>query len=260
MSAENLIITITDQVAQITINRPKAMNSLNTATLTELSATLDELEKQPDVKVIIITGAGDRAFVAGGDIALLRTLTPMQARDVSVMVAKLFQQIETSPCVVIAAINGYALGGGCELALACDLRLAAERAQLGQPEVNLGIIPGWGGTQRLSRLIGSSRAKELMFTGELITAQRALEIGLVDHVYPDNQLLSSARELAQTIASKPQTAIRMIKTAVNNGLTMDKDKAIQYEADLFGLCFTTADQKEGMDAFLEKRKAVWKDE
>ena len=260
MSAENLIITITDQVAQITINRPKAMNSLNTATLTELSAMLDELEKQPEVKVIIITGAGDRAFVAGGDIALLRTLTPMQARDVSVMVAKLFQQIETSPCVVIAAINGYALGGGCELALACDLRLAAERAQLGQPEVNLGIIPGWGGTQRLSRLIGSSRAKELMFTGELITAQRALEIGLVDHVYPDDQLLSSARELAQTIASKPQTAIRMIKTAVNNGLTMDKDKAIQYEADLFGLCFTTADQKEGMDAFLEKRKAVWKDE
>ena len=260
MSTENLIITITDQVAQITINRPKAMNSLNAATLTELSAMLDELEKQPEVKVIIITGAGDRAFVAGGDIALLRTLTPMQARDVSVMVAKLFQQIETSPCVVIAAINGYALGGGCELALACDLRLAAERAQLGQPEVNLGIIPGWGGTQRLSRLIGSSRAKELMFTGDRVTAQRALEIGLIDHVYPDDQLLTNAHSLAKTIASKPQTAIRMIKTAVNNGLAMDKDKAIQYEADLFGLCFTTADQKEGMDAFLEKRKAVWKDE
>ncbi len=260
MSDKNLIITVADQVAQVTINRPKAMNSLNTATLTELSATLDELEKQPDVKVIIITGAGDRAFVAGGDIALLRTLTPMQARDVSVMVAKLFQQIESSPCVVIAAINGYALGGGCELALACDLRLAAERAQLGQPEVNLGIIPGWGGTQRLPRLIGSSRAKELMFTGERVTAQRALEIGLIDHVYPDDQLLANTHSLALTIASKPQTAIRMIKTAVNNGLAMDKDKAIQYEADLFGLCFTTIDQKEGMDAFLEKRKAVWKDE
>ena len=260
MSEKNLIITVIDQVAQVTINRPKAMNSLNTATLTELSATIDELEKQPDVKVIIITGAGDRAFVAGGDIALLRTFTPIQARELSVVVGKLFQQIETSPCVVIAAINGYALGGGCELALACDLRLAAEHAQLGQPEVNLGIIPGWGGTQRLSRLIGSSRAKELMFTGELITSQRALEIGLVDHVYSDDQLLANAHSLAQTIASKPQTAIRMIKTAVNNGLTMDKDKAIQYEADLFGLCFTTADQKEGMDAFLEKRKAVWKDE
>ncbi len=260
MSDKNLIIAVADQVAQVTINRPKAMNSLNTATLTELSATLDELEKQPDVKVIIITGAGDRAFVAGGDIALLRTLTPMQARDVSVMVAKLFQQIESSPCVVIAAINGYALGGGCELALACDLRLAAERAQLGQPEVNLGIIPGWGGTQRLPRLIGSSRAKELMFTGERVTAQRALEIGLIDHVYPDDQLLANTHSLALTIASKPQTAIRMIKTAVNNGLAMDKDKAIQYEADLFGLCFTTIDQKEGMDAFLEKRKAVWKDE
>jgi len=260
MSTENLIITITDQVAQITINRPKAMNSLNAATLTELSVTIDNLEKQPDVKVIIITGAGERAFIAGGDIALLRTFSPIQARDLSIVVGKLFQQIEASPCVVIAAINGYALGGGCELALACDLRLAAEHAQLGQPEVNLGIIPGWGGTQRLSRLIGSSRAKKLMFTGELITAQQALEIGLIDHVYPDEQLLTNAQELAQTIASKPQTAIRMIKTAVNNGLAMDKDKAIQYEADLFGLCFTTADQKEGMDAFLEKRKAVWKDE
>lgn len=256
--SENLIITVADQVAQVTINRPEAMNSLNTATITELSITIERLEKQPDVKVIIITGAGEKAFIAGGDIALLRTFTPIQARDLSLVVGKLFQQIEASPCVVIAAINGYALGGGCELALACDLRLAAEHAQLGQPEINLGIIPGWGGTQRLSRLIGSSRAKEMMFTGERITAQQALELGLVDHVYPDDQLLANAQNLAQAIASKPQIAIRMIKTAVNNGLTMDKDKAIQYEADLFGLCFTTEDQKEGMDAFLEKRKAVWK--
>lgn len=257
--SENLIITIADQVAQVSINRPEAMNSLNTATITELSVTIDELEKQADVKVIIITGAGEKAFVAGGDIASLSTFTPMQARELSIMVGKLFQSIEDSPCVVIAAINGYALGGGCELALACDLRLAAEHAQLGQPEINLGIIPGWGGTQRLSRLVGSSRAKELMFTGERVTAQRGLEIGLIDHVYPDDQLLTNAQTLAQTIASKPQTAIQMIKTAVNNGMAMDKNKAIQYETDLFGLCFTTADQKEGMDAFLEKRPAVWKD-
>ena len=260
MSDKNLVITVAEHVALVTINRPEAMNSLNTATIVELLTSIAKLEKQSDVKVIIITGAGEKAFIAGGDIALLRTLSPIQAREVSIMVGELFHRIENSPCVVIAAINGYALGGGCELALACDLRLAAESAQLGQPEVNLGIIPGWGGTQRLPRLIGSSRAKKLMFTGERVTAQRALEIGLIDHIYPADQLLVHAQKLAQTIASKPQTAIRMIKVAVNKGMSMDSDKATQYETELFGLCFTTADQKEGMDAFLEKRPAVWKDE
>ncbi|MDX2480280.1 MAG: enoyl-CoA hydratase-related protein [Desulfuromusa sp.] len=258
MSDKSLVITITNQVALITINRPQAMNALNPATIVELSSAIAELEQQAEVHVIIITGAGEKAFVAGGDVALMRTLTPSQARDVALMVAELFQRIENSPCVVIAAINGYALGGGCELALACDLRLAAEKAQLGQPEVNLGIIPGWGGTQRLPRLIGISRAKELMFTGERISADHALKLGLVDHVYPDDQLLDHAQALAQTIAAKPQTAIRTIKDAVNNGMAMDQDKAIRYEAELFGMCFTTADQKEGMDAFLEKRPAVWR--
>jgi enoyl-CoA hydratase len=257
MSAKNLIITIANQVALITINRPQAMNALNPATIIELSAAVAELEQQDDVHVIIITGAGEKAFVAGGDVALMRTLTPIQARDVAMTAAELFQRIENSPCVVIAAINGYALGGGCELALACDLRLAAEQAQLGQPEVNLGIIPGWGGTQRLPRLIGVSRAKELMFTGERISAEQALRLGLVDHVYPGDQLLDQAQKLAQTIAAKPQAAIRTIKEAVNNGMTMDQDRAIRYEAEMFGMCFTTADQKEGMDAFLEKRPAVW---
>jgi enoyl-CoA hydratase len=258
MSDKNLVITIANQVALITINRPQAMNALNPATIIELSTAIAELEQQAEVHVIIITGAGEKAFVAGGDVALMRTLTPIQARDVALMAAELFQRIENSPCVVIAAINGYALGGGCELALACDLRLAAERAKLGQPEVNLGIIPGWGGTQRLPRLIGISRAKELMFTGERISAEHALKLGLVDHVYPDDQLLDHAQALAQTIAAKPQTAIRMIKEAVKNGMSMDQDKAILYEAEMFGMCFTTAEQKEGMDAFLEKRPAVWK--
>ena len=257
MSDKNLVITIANQVALITINRPQAMNALNPATIVELSSTIAKLEQQAEVHVIIITGAGEKAFVAGGDVALMRTLTPIQARDVALMVAELFQRIENSPCVVIAAINGYALGGGCELALACDLRLAAEQAKLGQPEVNLGIIPGWGGTQRLPRLIGISRAKELMFTGERISAEQALNLGLVDHVYPGDQLLDHAQKLAQTIAAKPQTAIRTIKEAVNNGMAMDQDKAIRYEAEMFGMCFTTADQKEGMDAFLEKRPAVW---
>ena len=257
MSAKNLVITIANQVALITINRPHAMNALNPATVMELSSTIAELEQQDDVHVIIITGAGEKAFVAGGDVALMRTLTPIQARDVAMKAGELFQRIENSPCVVIAAINGYALGGGCELALACDLRLATEQAQLGQPEVNLGIIPGWGGTQRLPRLIGVSRAKELMFTGERVSAERALKLGLVDHVYPADQLLDQAQKLAQTIASKPQMAICTIKEAVNNGMTMDQDRAIRYEAEIFGMCFTTADQKEGMDAFFEKRPAVW---
>lgn len=260
MSDKNLVITIANQVALITINRPQAMNALNPETIVELSSAIAELEQQAEVHVIIITGAGEKAFVAGGDVALMRTLTPIQARDVALLAAELFQRLENSPCVVIAAINGYALGGGCELALACDLRLAAERAELGQPEVNLGIIPGWGGTQRLPRLIGISRAKELMFTGARIGSAQALQLGLVDHVYPDDQLLDHAQKLARIIAAKPQTAIRTIKQAVNHGMAMDRDKAICYEAELFGMCFTTADQKEGMDAFLEKRHAVWKSE
>ena len=258
MSDKNLLTTIANQVALITINRPQAMNALNPATISELSTTIAELEQQADVHVIIITGAGEKAFVAGGDVALMRTLTPLQARDVALMAAELFQRIENSACVVIAAINGYALGGGCELALACDFRLAAEQAQLGQPEINLGIIPGWGGTQRLPRLIGISRAKELMFTGERVGAQHALKLGLIDHIYPADQLLDHAHRLAQTIAAKPQTAIRIIKEAVNIGMAMDQDKAIRYEAEMFGMCFTTEDQKEGMDAFFEKRPAVWK--
>lgn len=258
MSDKNLLTTIANQVALITINRPQAMNALNPATIVELFTTIAELEQQADVHVIIITGAGEKVFVAGGDVALMRTLTPLQARNVALMAAELFERIEKSACVVIAAINGYALGGGCELALACDLRLAAEQAQLGQPEINLGIIPGWGGTQRLPRLIGISRAKELMFTGERISAQHALKLGLVDHIYPADQLLDHAHKLAQTIAAKPQTAIRIIKEAVNNGMAMDQDKAIRYEAEMFGICFTTEDQKEGMDAFFEKRPAVWK--
>lgn len=259
MNNKNIVISIAQHVALITINRPQAMNALNPETIAELTAAIDNLEQQADVKTIILTGAGEKAFVAGGDVALMETLSPLQARDVALAAAELFERIETSPRVVIAAINGYALGGGCELALACDLRLASEQAQLGQPEINLGIFPGWGGTQRLPRLIGVSRAKEMMFTGERISAHRALELGVVDHVVPADQLMARSQELAKTIASKPQAAIRMIKEAVHNGMMMDQDKAIRYEAELFGSCFTTQDQKEGMRAFFEKRKAVWKD-
>jgi len=259
MVYENILVEIAQQVAYVTINRPKALNALNPQTIIELSSAIRDLEDHQAVKVIVLTGAEEKAFVAGADLALMKTFSPIQARNFAIQTGALFHQIENSPRVVIAAINGYALGGGCELAMACDLRLAAEQAQLGQPEINLGIIPGWGGTQRLPRLVGVSRAKEMMFTGEMVTAQRALEIGLVDHVYARDELLSRAQQLAQTIASKPQIAIRLIKEAVQNGMDMDKDKAIRYEADLFGLCFTTEDQREGMTAFFEKRSALWKD-
>ena len=259
MVYNNLLVEIDQRVAWVTINRPKALNALNPDTINELSAAIGSLEQHPSVKVIVLTGSGDKAFVAGADLALMKTFSPVQARSFALQTGSLFRQIENSPRVVIAAINGYALGGGCELAMACDLRLAAEQAQMGQPEINLGIIPGWGGTQRLPRLVGVSRAKEMMFTGEMVSAQRALQIGLVDHVFAQDELFSHTQKLAQTIASNPQIAIRLIKEAVQNGMEMDKEKAIRYEADLFGLCFTTEDQREGMSAFFEKRSAVWKD-
>ncbi len=259
MTTSNLLVDCRDQVARITINRPDAMNALNPPTAVELTQTIKDLECSADAKVIVITGQGQKAFCAGGDVALMRTLGPAEARKVALTVAQLFHTIESSPRVVIAAVNGYALGGGCELAMACDLRLAAEKAQLGQPEINLGIFPGWGGTQRLPRLIGVSRAKKLMFTGERITAEQAMAFGLVDEVVPGDELLEAAHALAVTIASKPQSAIRMIKQAVHQGMQMDLDKAIQYEAELFGMCFATKDKQEGMDAFFEKRPPHWQD-
>lgn len=259
MTPSNLLIECRDQVAHVSINRPEAMNALNPATVAELTRTIKELETSPDSKVIVITGQGEKAFCAGGDVALMRTLGPMEARNVALSVGELFRAIENSPRVVIAAINGYALGGGCELAMACDLRLAAEKARLGQPEINLGIIPGWGGTQRLPRLIGMSRAKKMLFTGERISAAQAMEFGLVDEVFPDAELRASAHNLAVTIASKPQAAIRMIKQAVHQGMQVDMDKAIRHEAELFGMCFATRDKQEGMDAFFEKRTPQWED-
>lgn len=259
MQCNNLLIEISDQVAHVSINRPSALNSLDPQTVAELSYTIRQLENNPQAKVIVLSGCGDKAFAAGGDVALMRTLGPEQARAVALKVADLFHTIEASPRVVIAAINGYALGGGCELALACDLRIAADHAELGQPEINLGIFPGWGGTQRLPRLIGISKAKRLMFTGERVKAAQALALGLIDQVVPAAQLRDHAHQLAVTIAGKPQTAIRMIKEAVNNGMEMDMDRAIRYEAELFGMCFATQDKQEGMDAFFEKRAPQWQD-
>jgi len=258
MDYANLLIERRERVAVLTVNRPESLNSLNPETITELGSAFSALGDDESVDVVVITGAGEKAFIAGGDISVMASLGPLDARAVARKAQKLFCLIEKLPKVVIAAINGYALGGGCELAMACDIRLAAENAQLGQPEVNLGIIPGWAGTQRLPRLVGKGVAKQLLYTGDMVDARRALEIGLVTGVYPPAELLPAALELAGRIAAKPQVAVRLIKEAVDNGLEMESERAFEYEADLFGLCFATEDQKEGMNAFLEKRRPEWK--
>ncbi|WP_282754650.1 enoyl-CoA hydratase/isomerase family protein [Desulfuromonas thiophila] len=258
MSYQNLLLDhAADGISRITLNRPQQHNSLCPATLEELDQAFSTLGQCRQTLVIVLTGAGDKAFAAGGDVARMRQASPLQARAIALLAARLFERIETLPKVVLAAINGYALGGGCELALACDLRLAADHAQLGQPEINLGIFPGWGGTQRLPRLIGVSRAKRLMFTGERVSAQEALNIGLVDEVVPSAQLLDRTEELARQLADKPQTALAFIKQAVHNGMEMDRDRAIRYEAELFGLCFSHPDRAEGMAAFFDKRPPCW---
>ncbi len=259
MSYENLLLDIRDHIALLTINRPKALNSLNPPTLIELSQAIASLQDNPEVKVIILTGAGEKAFVAGGDISVMQPLGPLEARQVAQQAQQLFNDIEYGDKVVIGAINGYALGGGCELAMACDIRIASGNAKFGQPEINLGIIPGWAGTQRLPRLIGKGKAKELMFTGDMVSAAEAQQLGLVNQVVSQNELLNTARQMAEKIAGKSQVAIQLIKQAVDNGMEMESRKAFIYEADLFGLCFATEDQKEGMAAFLEKRQAIWQD-
>ena len=259
MNFENLLVEQKDRVALLTINRPKSLNALNGETLRELVQAFSTLEQEEEVKVIILTGAGDKAFVAGGDISVMAKATPLLARELALQAQRLFNRIETCSKPVIAAINGYALGGGCELAMACDIRLASDNAKIGQPEINLGIIPGWAGTQRLPRLVGKGRAKELIFTGDMLSAAEARDIGLVNRVFPQAELLAAATQMAQKIAAKGGIALRLAKEAIDNGMEMDITRAGDYEADLFALCFATEDQKEGMGAFLEKRQAVFQD-
>jgi enoyl-CoA hydratase len=259
MSFNNLLLEVAEGIATLTVNRPRVLNALNEETLLELEKAFLTLETAPEVRVVIVTGAGEKAFAAGGDIAANQAYTPLQARDFALLAQRVLDLIEGCPKPVIAAINGYAVGGGCELALACDLRLAAETARMGQPEINLGIIPGWAGTQRLPRLVGRGRALELLFTGELIDAAEAFRIGLVNRVVPGPGLLPEARSLAVRMAAKSQVALRLCKEAVHHGLELDSARAARFEADLFALCFATADQKEGMRAFLEKRAPIFRD-
>lgn len=253
MTFENLLYECNEGIARVTLNRPKALNALNIATLKELLSLFNGFKDDPAVKVVILTGAGEKAFVAGADIAEMQSLDALTARQFSLLGHHLAETIEALPKPVIAAINGFALGGGCELALCCDIRLASENVRFGQPEVNLGVIPGFGGTQRLPRLIGKGRACELLMTGDMIDAAEAYRIGLVNKVLPAAELLPAAHKMATKIASKGQVAVGFVKSSLQHGLETDLNRACAQEADLFGLCFATADQKEGMQAFLEKR-------
>ncbi|MHB8076929.1 short-chain-enoyl-CoA hydratase [Desulfosporosinus fructosivorans] len=257
MAYTNLILEQNGAIAVLTINRPKALNALNADTLTELSTVLDELGRDSSVKVVILTGNGEKAFVAGADIAQMKDLNSLEGRRFGQLGQATFRRLELLPQPVIAAINGFALGGGCELAMACDIRLASETAKFGQPEVTLGLTAGFGGTQRLPRLVGTGIASELLFTGDLIDAQEAYRIGLVNHVYPLETLMEEAQKLANRISGRAPAAVQLSKSAIQRGSNMDLDSAQAYEAEVFGLTFSTQDQTEGCTAFLERRKPVF---
>lgn len=242
-----------EQYAVITIDREKALNALNSQVLTDLDEVLDAVDLQT-VRALIITGTGAKSFVAGADIGEMSELTKEQGEAFGKKGNDVFRKIETFPIPVIAAVNGFALGGGCELSMACDIRIASDNAKFGQPEVGLGITPGFGGTQRLARIIGVGKAKEMLYTCAQIDAQEALKVGLVNAVYAPEELLPAAEKMAQKIARNAPIAVRATKKAVNDGFQTDMDKAISIEAKLFGSCFETADQKNGMTAFLEKRR------
>ena len=258
MTFENLLIEREGAVAVLTVNRPKVLNALNTQTLDELRRAILELKHDEAVRAVILTGAGEKSFVAGADINELAVQSPTGGREHAIRGQHVFDLIEQMGKPVIAAINGYALGGGCELAMACTIRIAADTAKLGQPEINLGIIPGYAGTQRLARIVGKGRALELLLSGDQITALEAHRLGLVNRVVPAADLMAEAKKLAATLASKAPIAVRYILEAVNKGLEMPFAQAQILEATLFGLVASTEDMREGTAAFLEKRKPAFK--
>ena len=250
----NLLLEVKDGVAVISINRPQALNALNSDTLTELSACLDQVEADSAVNVVVLTGAGEKSFVAGADIGEMKPLTAVEAKAFGRLGNDVFLKVERLSKPVIAAVNGFALGGGCELAMACDIRLASEKAKFGQPEVGLGITPGFGGTQRLARIVGVSNAMELILTAKTIKAEEAERIGLVSHVWPAEELMDRALELANAIAANAQVAVRQSKAAIRRGMQTDMTTGAAFEAEAFGLCFATEDQKDAMKAFVNKEK------
>ncbi|HKY21965.1 MAG TPA: enoyl-CoA hydratase-related protein [Vicinamibacterales bacterium] len=259
MSFDNLLIQRESGVAVLTVQRPQRLNALDTATLDELRQAFLDFQYDDSIRCVIVTGAGDRAFVAGADINELARDTPDGARERALRGQSVFDSIEQLGKPVIAAVNGVALGGGCELAMACTLRLAADTARFGQPEINLGLIPGFAGTQRLARLVGKTKAMEMILTGTPISAADALASGLVNRVVPTATLMTEARALALELAAKPSIALRYAMEAVNCGLDLPFADACRFEAALFGLVTTTEDMKEGTKAFLEKRKPEFKE-
>jgi enoyl-CoA hydratase len=258
MPFDNLLIERDAAVAVITINRPKVLNALNVSTLDDLRRAVLELKRDDTARVIVITGSGEKSFVAGADISEFVTDSPASGRDRALAGQHVFDLIENLGKPVIAAVNGYALGGGCELAMACTLRIAADTAKFGQPEINLGLLPGYGGTQRLPRLVGKGKAMELILTGAPISAHEAERIGLVNRVVPAAELMSEATRVAGLLAGQPPLATAYIIHAINHGVEMPFAQACAYEATLFGLAFATDDMREGTGAFLEKRKPAFR--
>ncbi|MEH6651523.1 MAG: enoyl-CoA hydratase-related protein [Motiliproteus sp.] len=240
-------------IYRLTINRPKTLNALNSETLREMDRAIDIIETDPSARVLLITGAGKKSFVAGADIEHMSCLTPLEAKTFAEQGMCIFRRLETLNIPVVAVVNGYALGGGCELAMSCDFIIAAENAKFGQPEVNLGITPGFGGSQRLTRLVGRAMAMELLVTGRSMSAAEAMQRGLVNHVHPQSDIWEKGLELASMIAGKSRSAIQLTKQLVQRGQDLDLDNACVMESDLFGLSFSTDDRKEGMAAFLENR-------
>ena len=258
MEWKNLLCEKRDQICIVSINRPQSLNALNVDTLVELGQVFTQLSHDEQTRAVIITGVGDKAFVSGADINQFTELKAIDAPGFYRHGQYVFRQIETLGKPTIAAVNGYALGGGCELALACTLRVATEKALLGLPEVSLGLIPGYGGTQRLPRLVGKGRGLEMILTGEMIDAQESYRIGLVNKVVPATQLLDTCLELANNILRNGPLALKMALQAVNYGLNVDLETGMQIESNLFGLCFATQDREEGIKAFLGKRKPVFR--
>jgi len=258
-SCDTLKCSFDGGVALVAINRPEALNALNGKVFMELGGVFEEMGRDDRVRAVVLTGEGDRAFAAGSDITEMRRYSVLEAREFAGAANRTQEKIETFEKPVIAAINGFALGGGCELAMACDIRIASDNAKFGQPEINLGLIPGAGGTQRLARLIGLGRAKELVYSGKIIDAARAYEWGLVNRVVPQAELIGEAMKLASVIAGKSLPILALAKEAFNNGFNLDLDRALRLEIGCFAACFGTEDHREGMLAFAEKRKPAFKD-
>lgn len=258
MAYNTIIFKVRENIATITFNRPEILNALNEEVLKEFSNALDEIHANEDIRVLILTGAGEKSFIAGADIKQFLTFNTLKAKSFSEMGRLLMNKLQELPIPVIAAVNGYALGGGCEVAMACDFIYASENAMFGLPEITLGIIPGFGGTQRLPRLVGESMAKELIFTGQMIPAQEAKNIGLANRVCSQEQLMDDVIKTAKTIASKGKVSVRGAKQAISNGMNVDLATGCSIEIDAFALCFTSPDAKEGALAFLEKRTPDFK--